>query len=165
MAGLAWLHVLGEAQPAPRRCASHGVVGNRQSFEDQSLTPGAYGRDAESVDSNADDPLGERLHLFTATLHSSRTVVSVAGEVDHLTAARLGDALGAAILSGARWVAADFRQVRFCDCAGLSVLLAARSHFEDAGVCFSVSGPVTPVVDRLFQLTGTGQLLRRREAA
>ncbi|MEV6742295.1 STAS domain-containing protein [Streptomyces sp. NPDC051104] len=99
------------------------------------------------------------MRLTSSTL-DSRTVVSVAGEVDHLTAARVGDELGVAVLSGARWVEADFSRVGFCDCAGLNVLLAARSHFRDAGVQFSMSGPVAPAVERLFQLTGTGPLLR-----
>jgi anti-anti-sigma factor len=70
----------------------------------------------------------------------------------------------AAILSGARWVEADFSQVDFCDCSGLRILLAARSHFQDARVRFSVSGPVTPAVDRLFHLTGTVRLLGREVA-
>jgi hypothetical protein len=35
----------------------------------------------------------------------------VAGEVDRLTAARLGDALGAAVLGGTRRVEADFGRV------------------------------------------------------
>ena len=161
LAGL--LHVRLGTEPARQHRASHGDADRRQSFEDRSLTSGAHSGDAEGVDSNADDSVGERLRLTTTTVHS-RTVVSVVGEVDHLTAAQLGDELGAAILSGARWVEADFSQVGFCDCAGLGVLLAARSLFEDAGVRFSVAGPVTAAVDRLFQLTGTGHL-RRREAA
>ncbi|UXY17482.1 STAS domain-containing protein [Streptomyces cynarae] len=111
------------------------------------------------MDSNPGKRPGEQLRLTITTL-DSRMVVSVAGEVDHLTAARLGDELGAAGLSGARWVEADFSRVGFCDCSGLNVLLAARSHFRDAGVRFSVFGPVAPAVERLFQLTGTGPLLQ-----
>ena len=115
------------------------------------------------MDGNPDERFYARLRVASATL-DSRTVVSATGEVDHLTAALLGDELGAAVLGGARWVEADFSRVGFCDCAGLGVLLAARSHLRDAGVRFSVSGPVAPAVERLFRLTGTGPLLLREAA-
>ncbi|MGW5665236.1 STAS domain-containing protein [Streptomyces sp. NPDC003758] len=95
------------------------------------------------MDSNPGKRLGEQLRLTITTL-DSRMVVSVAGEVDHLTAARLSDELGAAGLSGARWVEADFSRVGFCDCSVLNVLLAARSHFR-------VQECDSPCPDRLLQ--------------
>ncbi|MGW7256552.1 STAS domain-containing protein [Streptomyces sp. NPDC054834] len=91
----------------------------------------------------------------------SQTVVAVAGEVDHLTAAGLDDALHAAVMSGAACIEVDFSRVTFCDCAGLTVLLAARRHCQQAGLRFAVSGPLSPVVKRLVQVTGTGPVLLR----
>ncbi|MEU7305267.1 STAS domain-containing protein [Streptomyces sp. NPDC007206] len=91
----------------------------------------------------------------------SRTVVAVAGEVDHLTAAGLDDALQAAVISGATHIEADFSRVAFCDCAGLNVLLAAHNRCRQAGVRFAVSGPLSPVVERLLQVGGTGPVLLR----
>ncbi|MEU5891653.1 STAS domain-containing protein [Streptomyces sp. NPDC047461] len=72
--------------------------------------------------------------------------MAVSGEMDHLAAARLDDALLAAAVSGARYIEVDFSQVRFCDCAGLNVLR------------FVMFGPVAPAVERLLELTGTGPL-------
>ncbi|MFM9709070.1 STAS domain-containing protein [Streptomyces galilaeus] len=68
------------------------------------------------------------------------------------------------MINGARSVEADFSRVVFCDCAGLSALLAARGHCQDAGVRFWVSGPVTAAVQRLLQLTDTGPLLLAKAA-
>ncbi|GAB2859933.1 STAS domain-containing protein [Streptomyces deserti] len=110
------------------------------------------------MDSDPGKRPGERLRVCSSTV-AGRTVVAVAGEVDHLTAARLSDELEAAVINGARCVEADFSRVAFCDCSGLSVLLAARSHCQVAGVGFAASGPVTPAVRRLLQVTDTGPLL------
>ncbi|MFF0095271.1 STAS domain-containing protein [Streptomyces canus] len=100
-----------------------------------------------------------------STTADSRVVVVVAGELDHQSAARLGEELETAVSSGARCVETDLRRVDFCDCAGLNALLAARSHSRDAGVRFVVSGPVKPAVARMFQLTGTDSVLLECEAA
>ncbi|MEU9014704.1 STAS domain-containing protein [Streptomyces sp. NPDC048479] len=94
-----------------------------------------------------------------------RTTVPVAGEVDYLTSPRLGDELEGAVASGVERVDVDLREVSFCDCSGLSVLLDACEQARAAGVSFGVSGPVAPVVERLFQATGVEQVLPVRTAA
>ncbi|MFM9709074.1 STAS domain-containing protein [Streptomyces galilaeus] len=101
---------------------------------------------------------GEQLRVCSTSV-AGRTVVAVTGEVDHQTATRLDDVLLTVIASGARCVEVDFSRVSFCDCAGLNVLLGARSRCLDAGVRFVVAGPVAPAVERLLQLTGTAPLL------
>ncbi|MEU1940509.1 STAS domain-containing protein [Streptomyces coeruleorubidus] len=106
---------------------------------------------------------GERLRVCSATV-DRRTVVTVIGEVDHLTADRLSQELESAVINGAQSIEADFSRVAFCDCSGLSVLLAANDRCRDAGAFFAVSGPVTPAVKRLLQMTGTGPVLLTRTA-
>ncbi|MEU5320330.1 STAS domain-containing protein [Streptomyces sp. NPDC021056] len=58
-------------------------------------------------------------------------------------------------MSGARCVEADLSRVRFCDCAGLNVLLGAWSRCRDAGVRFVVFGPIGPGL-RLLHRSGSG---------
>ncbi|GAA3049094.1 hypothetical protein GCM10010448_35130 [Streptomyces glomeratus] len=88
----------------------------------------------------------------------------VVGEVDFETLPRLRAELDTAVSSGARYIEVDFGRVEFCDCSGLSVLLDVRARAWRAGSCFCVSGPVAPVVARLFQLTEAGPLLLKRAA-
>ncbi|MEU3862444.1 STAS domain-containing protein [Streptomyces sp. NPDC028722] len=109
---------------------------------------------------------GERLRVSSTAADSGTVVtVTVTGEMDHVSACRLTDEVRAAVLSGARRVETDFSRVTFCDCSGLNVLLAARSHCRDLGVCFSVSGPLTPPVARLFLLAGIGAPLLTSQSA
>ncbi|MGX5207164.1 STAS domain-containing protein [Streptomyces violaceus] len=127
------------------------------------LTRGPWSRDAGGMDGHPATQPGERLRVCSETV-DRRTVVTVVGEVDHLTADRLSEELESAVINGARSIEADFSRVAFCDCSGLSVLLAAHGHCRDAGALFAVSGPMTPVVKRLLQLTGTGPVLLTRAA-
>jgi anti-anti-sigma factor len=102
---------------------------------------------------------GGRLRISSTTV-GDRMIVPVVGEVDELTSPQLRAELLAAVLSGARCVEVDFTQVSFCDCSGLTALLSARRQAQEAGIRFGVSGPVTPVVERLFSLTGVDAVLR-----
>ncbi|MEU6311677.1 STAS domain-containing protein [Streptomyces sp. NPDC047014] len=88
-----------------------------------------------------------------------RVVVSVRGEIDLDTGPCLGDALEEALKAGTPGLEVDFRQVSFCDCSGLSVLLRTRAAARRAGVNFGVSGVNAPEVQRLLTLTETAPLL------
>ncbi|MER6908992.1 STAS domain-containing protein [Streptomyces flaveolus] len=102
---------------------------------------------------------------MSSAVEAGRTVVTVTGEVDHVSAVRLAGVLEAAALSGTGDIRVDFSRVGFCDCSGLNTLLAARNHCQDLGIRFSLSEPVTLPVARLFQLTGAGPLLLKQQTA
>ncbi|WP_432081561.1 STAS domain-containing protein [Streptomyces sp. WAC 04229] len=85
----------------------------------------------------------------------NRVTVSVVGELDYSTSTQLREALTAALTIGVGGVAVDFHRVEFCDCSGLAVLLGARRRAHMMGISFRVTGPLTPVVARLLQVTET----------
>jgi anti-anti-sigma factor len=84
---------------------------------------------------------------------------------DKSGSSRLGEELEAAVASGVRSVDVDLRQVSFCDCSGLNGLLDACAHARTKGVSFGISGPVAPIVERLFQVTGVEGVLPVRSTA
>ncbi|MGI5405077.1 STAS domain-containing protein [Streptomyces sp. CA-135486] len=82
---------------------------------------------------------GQPLHVSSRTANGL-TTVPVTGEVDHATSAQLEGELELAVTSGAQCIEVDFCRVSLCDCSGLNALLSARSHAQEAGVCFGVRG-------------------------
>jgi anti-sigma B factor antagonist len=81
------------------------------------------------------------------------TWVSVAGELDLMTAPQLDVSLRAA-LGEADSVVADLRHLEFMDCSGLHVLVDAAGQARQRGRSLRVArGPAN--VDRVFELTGT----------
>ncbi|MGW0658304.1 STAS domain-containing protein [Streptodolium elevatio] len=101
--------------------------------------------------------------LHTATTgDTTRTVVQVAGEVDHETSLQvhgaLEAALDAALTGDARvpWLHLDLAQVTFCDSAGLNVFLMARRRALENDMRFTLD-PSTRV-SQLLNLTGTTAL-------
>ena len=85
-------------------------------------------------------------------------VVAVSGEVDLRTAPQLAEELRRAQQARID-VIVDLEQVEFMYCAGLRVLLTFASTGIAASARFTVT-PGTPQVQRLFQLSGIGSLLR-----
>ena len=95
---------------------------------------------------------------------SGTTIVTVAGEVDLVTAPALRDALLDPVLCPGPKVTVDLRSVTFCDAAGLGALVAGRNLIENNGghvtlVC--APGAVTTVLratglDEVFDLVLTG---------
>lgn len=82
--------------------------------------------------------------------------VTVRGELDigaQWLQPELRDILG----RSATGVDLDLSAVRFCDCGGLNVLLDLRHHALDQGKTVAVRA-CSPVVRRLLDLTGTGEL-------
>ncbi|WP_436776332.1 STAS domain-containing protein [Yinghuangia sp. YIM S09857] len=94
-----------------------------------------------------------------ADVDADRTVVRVAGEVDHETSLQVRDALEAALdaaLDGATrvpWLHVDLAEVTFCDSAGLNVLLIARRRALENDLRFTLN-PSARVL-QLLNLTGT----------
>ncbi len=80
-------------------------------------------------------------------------VVHVTGEVDALTAGRLGDAVVDALGDG-RPVVLDLTDVRFLDSAGLATLLRVTDDSEDRGEPLRIAVDHNRPVVRPIQITG-----------
>ncbi len=80
--------------------------------------------------------------------------VTVSGEIDLHNAAGLGEAILTTVTSYRTAVTIDLRQVAFCDCAGLNVLLAARHTADRHHRSLRITDASRPV-ERLLRITGT----------
>lgn len=80
-------------------------------------------------------------------------VVHVTGEVEALTAGRLGDAVTAALGEG-RPVVLDLTDVRFLDSAGLSTLLRVTERSENRGTPLRIAVDQNRPVVRPIEITG-----------
>jgi stage II sporulation protein AA (anti-sigma F factor antagonist) len=85
-------------------------------------------------------------------------VVAVPEELDITNAPRLEPALGEAADKGHGKFVVDMSRTRFCDCAGLHVLLVAhkRARADGGGIVLAIGGRA---VLRLFELTGAGSVV------
>lgn len=90
--------------------------------------------------------------------------MTAVGQLDYDTQPLLSAALQAAITGGAHRVDVDMRGLTFCDCAGLSALLAARADAHRVGCAFGLLGPLTSSVGLLFRLGGAARALPVRVA-
>jgi anti-sigma B factor antagonist len=93
-------------------------------------------------------------------------VIAVSGELDLATAPRLCVAISAARTRGSRRVLVDLSETTFCDSSGLRALIGEHRELQVQGgrmgvVCPSGDGPVA----RLFEMTGTHELLAVRDSA
>ncbi|MFI0242243.1 STAS domain-containing protein [Streptomyces sp. NPDC016845] len=86
-----------------------------------------------------------------------RTLVAVHGEVDLETAPGFEHDLRSALNDSARGLELDLQALRFCDCAGLGVLLRVRRTALATGKPVTVRS-ASPLVARLLQVTGTHAL-------
>ncbi|HET8759373.1 MAG TPA: STAS domain-containing protein [Solirubrobacteraceae bacterium] len=96
------------------------------------------------------------------TLHTTqvgqRTVVAAAGEIDLVTAQRLGQAADAALDRGAHDLWIDLSDVEFIDSTGIHVLLEVRGRVEALNRRLAVICPIGPI-RRAFGLTGLDDAL------
>lgn len=90
------------------------------------------------------------------------TAVSVAGDLDIASRARLAAALQDRHRDGPH-VVVDMRRVTFLDCAGLSTLLAAEAGLRAAGGSLRL-GQVSRPVRRVLDLTATASVLMSHPA-
>jgi len=86
------------------------------------------------------------------------TVVAVSGELDAYTAPELRTALQEAMDGGAAFLVADLTGVEYIDSVGLGILVAAAKRAAAAGGALSVAS-ATPTVTKVFQISGTHELL------
>ncbi|MFJ9152087.1 ANTAR domain-containing protein [Streptomyces sp. NPDC102270] len=96
------------------------------------------------------------LATIEAAAAGERTVVTCRGEFD-VGAQELRSELYAVLDRSATGVDLDLDEVRFCDCAGLNVLLDLRREALDQGKTVTVRA-YSPSVGRLLDLTGAREL-------
>ncbi len=85
------------------------------------------------------------------------TVVTVAGDLDIVSAGEASSALSSAQTSGAT-VVLDLRALRFMDSSGLRIVLEANRRAADTGGRLQVA-PGDGGVRRVFDLSGVGALV------
>ncbi|MEV7083649.1 STAS domain-containing protein [Streptomyces sp. NPDC093516] len=93
----------------------------------------------------------------TASAEGGIRVVSVAGEIDHLTGEVLREALAPSGTADVR-VVVDMRQVSFMDSAGINVFLTAHRSLTRAGGWLRLAA-VGPTVIRTLQIVGLDTVL------
>ncbi|CAL9339417.1 hypothetical protein SUDANB15_00230 [Streptomyces sp. enrichment culture] len=94
---------------------------------------------------------------ITATATDGIRVLTAAGEIDHRTGDRLGQALDVTGTAQPRIVIA-LRQVTFLDSSGINLLISTHQHITQAGGRLRLAGPPTPV-QRVLSLVGIDALI------
>jgi anti-anti-sigma factor len=97
---------------------------------------------------------------FRVNVHRDEraTVLALSGELDLASGSTLEQELQNAIRSDAETVILDLRELDFIDSTGLSIIVKASQHADEAGKRFGVVRG-GPQVERLLDLTGlTGRL-------
>lgn len=89
-------------------------------------------------------------------VHTDLAVVTLTGDVDISTAARLRDHLAALLGEGAHHLVLDFTGVAFMDSSGLSVLAGIFPLLREAGMLALVS--VNPRIREVLRTTGLTRL-------
>jgi anti-anti-sigma factor len=85
-------------------------------------------------------------------------LIAVDGELDLGTADELQETLEAAIIGETGSVVLDLTKLRFCDSAGLAVLVKTHNRLSDGGRRLILAGP-TPPVARVLELSGLNQII------
>lgn len=101
------------------------------------------------------DPHLRRRSVFTVTVSSAGAdkVVHVSGDLDLSTAPRLAEALRWFSHADTGELFVDTAELTFCDCAGLSELLAAAQRRQAQGGRLVLTN-VAPILQRLSHLLG-----------
>ncbi|CAM5366006.1 STAS domain-containing protein [Streptomyces atroolivaceus] len=99
-----------------------------------------------------------------AAVRSGVVRVTLAGELDLDTAPHVREAVTACLAKQPVSLCLDLSGISFCDCAGLSALLRARTSVLRAGVDLAVEG-VGSQLARLLSLIGADDILAWGNAA
>jgi anti-sigma B factor antagonist len=91
--------------------------------------------------------------LLDEAVDETTHVVSLRGEIDALTAPRLGSRLFGLADEGKRAVVVDLSEVTFMDSTGIGVLLNAMGHFTTRHGKLVLVCPTQRVL-RVFEVTG-----------
>lgn len=95
--------------------------------------------------------------------HTTRALISLAGEIDLATAPIVGVALAACVHDGIRSTDVGLTAVTFCDASGLNAFLTASRLAADAGMTLQLHSP-PPAMARIIEMTGSAFLLREPHA-
>jgi anti-sigma B factor antagonist len=97
---------------------------------------------------------------FSARIESHGGVahISLSGELDLSTAPDLERHLAPFVPDGVSTIMLDLRDLAFTDATGIRAFIAARNRFKISGRRLVLVG-ATPVVRRMFDMTGTQDLL------
>ncbi|QKW51333.1 STAS domain-containing protein [Streptomyces buecherae] len=89
---------------------------------------------------------------------SPRALITLAGEIDLVTAPLVRVSLERCLLDGMRAIDIDLASVTFCDCSGLNAFLRAAQQTTAAGGTLRLHHP-PPTLVRIVDLTDCGSLL------
>lgn len=106
---------------------------------------------AAAENTNFPRPRPGELVFTTASAPEGVQVVSLAGEIDHVTGNTLREALQTPGL-GSR-VVADLSQVTFMDSSGINILIHAHQELTEAGGWLRLAAP-TSAVQRAITIVG-----------
>ena len=85
-------------------------------------------------------------------------LVAVDGELDLSTADQLQDTLGAAMAEGSGPIVLDLGALRFCDSAGLAVMVKTHNLLAAEGRRLVIASP-SAAVARVLELSGLDQVI------
>ncbi|WP_394435573.1 STAS domain-containing protein [Streptomyces sp. SGAir0957] len=91
-------------------------------------------------------------------------VITLSGDLDYETAPDLLAEVTALAPAPGTTVTLDLSAVQFFDSGGINVLLRARGQLQERGAALAVSR-VSPVVGRIFRITGLDTVLPPAEGA
>jgi anti-sigma B factor antagonist len=90
--------------------------------------------------------------------------LTLGGELDLVSSPSLEEALVGASASGAELIIVDLRKLEFMDSTGLHLLVTAQQRAHEAGRRFAIIRG-SDHIQRLFELSGIGELLRVVDSA
>ncbi|WP_405578528.1 STAS domain-containing protein [Streptomyces sp. NBC_01190] len=96
--------------------------------------------------------------LIEIQADGNTAVVRITDEIDADSAPLLAETLEQAALRAPARTVVDLSAVPFADSSILHALLTAQRRHEDLGGKLVVAGPFSPIVGRLFEVTGTASL-------
>ncbi|MFF9149084.1 STAS domain-containing protein [Streptomyces sp. NPDC055051] len=106
---------------------------------------------AAAENPNLPSPTPGRLDFTTASAPDGVRVVSLSGEIDHVTGDTLRDALH---VSGPRpRIVADFTRVTFMDSSGINILITAHQELTEADGWLRLASP-SSAVHRTITIVG-----------
>ncbi|ETK31309.1 STAS domain-containing protein [Microbispora sp. ATCC PTA-5024] len=95
----------------------------------------------------------------TITHEPARTILTLDGELDMVSSARLTDTIDAALYGGRQHLVVDVSNLTFCDSAGIWALLRAERTVSAAGGTLELAN-VQGILKRVLDLTGAARAFR-----
>ncbi|MDF3149408.1 MULTISPECIES: STAS domain-containing protein [unclassified Streptomyces] len=95
--------------------------------------------------------------------HTTRALITLAGEIDLATAPLVRAALAACMRDGILTADVDLTAVTFCDASGLNAFITASRLATEAGMTLHLHCP-PPAMARIIEITGCGFLFHELHA-